>query len=359
MHKNSLYPYGAALLLFIVASSAGAQLTEDSSPESMQANPATSFDFTNPFGVVFGRSTCAELAASLRQTTWEKSAEGGSFFPVMFDSPWVGRITVINSCFSPRDTIENLDVTFYPGYTSQPEGGANRALLSAFADRMTAKGSDWQLIYKNISDPVSPRIVVYNPNASVSVQDKRDFVFVTFRSHRFNLSRQAEIERALVRPVGVAVGISTCYEASIQLDSKPSLKRNEHKINLLGRSTTIAMDSIEVTAKNPGRFYPGATSIEAVCDDLDDRVATLYVGVKDEPNNSAARNAYGVLASKYKRVEGAQIPEKGEGYARFEASGVMVELKAWGNGQDFLVTYMESKGFDRIRKFRDQRRQAL
>lgn len=359
MHTNSLYTFVTALLLSIGATSAVAQLPETPSPEYVQIRPETSFDFTNPFGLVFGRTTCAELAASLQKSTWDRSPEGGSFNAVLYDSQWYGWVKAINSCSSPHDTIENLDVIFISVNTNQSDGSALRGLLSAFADRLTTKGSDWKLLYKNVNGTISPRVVVYNSSASVSVKVEHDFVSVAFRSHRFNPSRQAEINRAPVRPIGVAVGISTCYEASIELDGKTSLKRNEHKINFQGTPITIAMDSIEVAAKDPGRLYPGATSIEAGCDNLDDRVETFSVGVKDRPNNSAARDAYRVLASKYKRVEGALIPEKGTGYARFEASGVTIELRAWGDGQDFLMEYMESQVFEKIKKFRDKKRQAL
>ena len=360
MPTNSLYAYVTALLLSIGATSAVAQLTEAPSPEYVQIKPATSFDFTNPFGLVFGRTTCAELAASLRKTIWGRSPEGGSFNPVLYDGQWYGWVNAINSCSGPHDTIENLDVIFVSENTNQSDGSALRGLLSAFADRLTTKASDWKLIYKNVSGTLSPRVVVYNPNASVSAKVERNLVSVAFRSHRFNPSRQAEINRAPVRPIGVAVGISTCYEASIELDGKLSLRRYEHKIiNFQGMPITIATDTIEVAAKNPGHLYPGATWIEAVCDDLDDRVKTLYVSVKDGPDNSAARDAYRVLASKYKKVEGSQTPEKGTGYARFEAAGVTVELEARGDGQDFLVTYMENRGFERMKKDRDQKRRAL
>ena len=362
MYTNTLYTFVTALLLSIGATSAVAQLPETPSPEYVQIKPATSFDFTNPFGLVFGRTTCAELAACLQKRIWDRSPEGGSFNAVSYvsyDSQWYGWVKAINSCSSPHDTIENMDVIFISVNTNQSDGSALRGLLSAFADRLTTKGSDWKLLYKNVNGPISPRVVVYNSSASVSVKVERDFVSVAFRSHRFDPSRQAEINRAPVRPIGVAVGISTCYEASIEIDGKTSLKRNEHKTNFQGVPITIAMDSIEVAAKNPGRLYPGATSIEARCDNLDDRVETFSVSVKDRPSNSAAQDAYRVLASKYKRVEGAQIPEKGTGYARFEASGVTIELRAWGDGQDFLMEYMESQVFEMIKKFRDQKRQAL
>lgn len=332
---------------------------KEATPDYIQVNPAKSFDFTNPFGLILGQTTCAELATSLRYATWESSPEGASFNPVLYDSQWYGWVKVLNSCFSPHDTIENLNVIFVKTPTNQSDTAVVRGLLSAFANRLTVNGGDWKFIYKNPNDKIAPRVVVYKNNASISMKIERDFLSIAFRSHRFSPARHAEINRALVKPVGVAVGISTCHEASIELDGTPFLKRSEYKRNFQGMPIATVMDTIEIAAKNPGRLYPGATSIEAVCDDLDDKVETLYIGIKDGLNNSAARDVYRILASKYKRLEGAQIPEKGAGYARFETSGVTVELKAWGDGQDFLLTYMESQDYDKVKNFRDQKRRAL
>jgi hypothetical protein len=118
-------------------------------------------------------------------------------------------------------------------------------------------------------------------------------------------------------------------------------------------------EEIVLTAREPARFYPRAADIEAICEEVDGPVHTLNLGVQDEADNTGARDAYRVLASKYKRVEGGPIPNKGPGYARFATVEAAIEIRAWGDRKDFLVVYTESKLFERLNKLKEQRRNRL
>lgn len=359
MYKKTINVRATALALSFVAISAVAQPAENPAPNYVQVKPGTTLNLANPFGLIARKTTCAELASNLQRTTWSPTSDGGYIYGILYDIQWNGYVKAINSCSNPNDTIENLDVVFVPSNLGEPNATAMRELLSELASRATAKGSEWTTVYKDTNSPSVPRVTVYKSNASVNMWMGRDRVFVEFRSYELSQSRQIEIKRASVRPLGVAVGVSTCFEANNELEGRASLRRLERSMNVLGKQTIFSTDTIEVKAKDPGRFYPGASSIVAECRNLEEKVETLYVGVKDGPKSTAAIDAYRVLASKYKRVDGSPIPGKGAGYARFETSGISIEIEVWGNGQDFLITYMETAMFNKLKKSADQKRQSL
>lgn len=150
-------------------------------------------------------------------------------------------------------------------------------------------------------------------------------------------------------PFGIMIGTTTCRMAALILGATLPVTPNADKPD----------KEVVVTATNPTRFYPRATDVEATCEEVDGPVHTLNLGVQDKADNAGARDAYSVLATKYRRVEGGPIPNNGPGYARFVAVDAAIEIRAWGDRQDFLVVYTESRLFERLRKFQEQRRNRL
>jgi hypothetical protein len=161
-------------------------------------------------------------------------------------------------------------------------------------------------------------------------------------------SNKQRLQPSVANPFGISIGMTTCSLAQAFLSSQ-----------VIAPTSSEEQQEVVVTVRDPERLYPKATDIEAICNEIDSAVHTLNVGVADDTENSGAREAFKVLAGKYRRVEGSPIPTKGNGYARFAASGAAIELKVWGNGKDFLIIYTDSQLFERLKKFREVRRKNL
>jgi len=227
-----------------------------------------------------------------------------------------------------------------------------RDLFDSFARQLSAAGAGWVERPGIDSPPV--RMTSFEGRGAVvilTMSNNRSLV-VDIRASDEEILRMSRIQKAAVKPFGIAIGISTCRDAAAVLAAEPTKPQDAPS----GRST----EWVEVRAQSPQQHYPGATMLEVNCfSGADAEVDDLTMSVADGESNQAARDAYRVLASKYKRVEGTAVPMRGPAYARFSAPGVEVELEVSGGGRDFSVTYTESNLFASVRKAQQRKRNSL
>lgn len=145
-------------------------------------------------------------------------------------------------------------------------------------------------------------------------------------------------------PLGIEVGASACRDAAAKLGG-PIRRAPESQ-------------AFVVEAGNPSALYQGASGIEAWCARSDGPVLILKLTLpKGGLGNPGAAEVYSNLAAKYKRVAGGAPPAVGNGYARFEASDAVIELRAPHMSFEFEVEYMTREVYTRWQASEAQRRQ--
>jgi len=132
-------------------------------------------------------------------------------------------------------------------------------------------------------------------------------------------------------PFGVEIG-GSCTEAKAKLGPVKS--------GAVGNDDTIHY------ATNPGAFFDGANSVNFRCDN--DKVILLAVETPKGHGNAVARDAYQTLTKLYKRVAGQQIPQVGDGHARFVKGDSIIELAAPHMQHSFMLTYFTKDYYNAV-----------
>lgn len=154
----------------------------------------------------------------------------------------------------------------------------------------------------------------------------------------------ASANAATPTPLGMTIGTTSCADAMKRIGAS---KLEGGKAP--GQGVAEAAD--------PSAVYVGATNILAVCGE-GKLVAVVMELSKGGMGNPAAREVFGTLSSKYKRIAGGAIPTVGDGYARFESDGVVVELKAPHLSFEFTLTYADKGLWERTERSKNQRADA-
>jgi hypothetical protein len=126
-------------------------------------------------------------------------------------------------------------------------------------------------------------------------------------------------------PFGLAIGKTTCAEAAELLGA--TVEQNP-----------LAADLYSVRAANPGKLYPGAYQIDALCSGSELPVGMLTVLVKGPRwGFSSGDEAYAALASKYQRA----LDEPNQRARKFNVAGgdTVVELFTHSFGHEFSIWY--------------------
>lgn len=153
----------------------------------------------------------------------------------------------------------------------------------------------------------------------------------------------ATANAATPTPLGMTIGATSCADAMKRIGAT----------KLDGKAPGQGL----AESNSPSDVYSGATSILVVCGD-GKLAAVILELAKGGLGNPAAREAYGTLSSKYKRVAGGAVPTVGDGYARFESDGVVVELKAPHMSFEFVLTYAGKDLWEGMQRSKNQRAAA-
>jgi len=133
---------------------------------------------------------------------------------------------------------------------------------------------------------------------------------------------------ALAAPFGIVINKTTCEEVA---------RAHGAPIGALNGTTAVNLPE-------PGRLYPGASEIQALCEAPE--TAVLYINLTIEKGEGAVQAAFKSL-QKYKLQQGVKPPSVGDGYALFrDAAGVFVQLSAPHLAFTFNVTYVAPDIYD-------------
>jgi hypothetical protein len=319
------------------------------------ASPSVAtFDFQRPMGIALGAATCSEIVEKLGQPL-RRNINGDYRVDFEHNQDWSGSIHLGANCGDMYKPLESITVYFTPtpaGRGLEQMRSTANGLFRRFARRLTQEEPGWELTDQDIAGPDFLQVELRSERVFVQLVSSHGSVFAMIASLKIDPLRQAAIQKAAVQPFGVAIGVSTCREASIALRAKPS----QPMPAVLGQRDTTTT----VTAPNPSRLYPNAELLQATCyDGPDAPVDDLVLYVKDSNNNASAQEAYRTLAAKYKRIEGGPVPRQGPSYVRFVNQGVAIELEVRGGGKDFIVQYTEKTLFDQLRDARAKKRKSL
>lgn len=116
----------------------------------------------------------------------------------------------------------------------------------------------------------------------------------------------------------------------------------EQAIAKLGETTKkdLAEDEFLFIAKDSTTLYPTAKVTVLRCHS--DKVVALILAIpKGGMGNPEGRATYDSLVKSYKRVAGGPIPKLGDGYARFEKGGSVIEIASRHLSFEFDLTYFD------------------
>ena len=129
-------------------------------------------------------------------------------------------------------------------------------------------------------------------------------------------------------PFGIAIGKTTCAEAAELLGA--TVEKNP-----------LAADLYSVRAANPGKLYPGAYQIDALCSGSELPVGMLTVLIKGPRwGFSSGDEAYAALASKYQRaLDEPNQPNQGKRNFNVAGGDTVVLLWTYPLGHEFAIWY--------------------